>query len=140
MLTYKEFHLLLSFCASLPPKKLDLRLSEELESKGLLHQGQLTDQATNELKNYRVDNAVILAAGLSSRFAPISYERPKGLLKVRGEVLIERQIKHKRRESMKSLWLSATNKSSFTTSKKNSVCTLLSTTSMPLATTMLLSC
>lgn len=31
--------------------------------------------------------------GLSSRFAPISYERPKGLLKVRGEVLIERQIK-----------------------------------------------
>lgn len=93
MLTYKEFHLLLSFCASLPPKKLDLRLSEELESKGLLHQGQLTDQATNELKNYRVDNAVILAAGLSSRFAPISYERPKGLLKVRGEILIERQIK-----------------------------------------------
>ena len=34
-----------------------------------------------------------MAAGLSSRFAPISYERPKGLLKVRGEVLIERQIR-----------------------------------------------
>ena len=33
-----------------------------------------------------------MAAGLSSRFAPISYEKPKGLLKVRGEVLIERQI------------------------------------------------
>lgn len=44
------------------------------------------------LKPYEVDNAVILAAGLSSRFAPISYELPKGLLKVRGEVLIERQI------------------------------------------------
>ncbi|WEV42237.1 phosphotransferase [Bifidobacterium sp. ESL0682] len=40
-----------------------------------------------------MDNAIILAAGLSSRFAPISYEKPKGLLKVRGEVLIERQIK-----------------------------------------------
>ncbi len=26
------------------------------------------------------------------RFAPISYEKPKGVLKVRGEVLIERQI------------------------------------------------
>lgn len=41
---------------------------------------------------YKVDNAVIMAAGLSSRFAPISYERPKPLIEVRGEVLIERQI------------------------------------------------
>ena len=31
-------------------------------------------------------------AGLSQRFAPISYERPKGMLRVRGEVLVERQI------------------------------------------------
>lgn len=41
---------------------------------------------------YKVDNAIILAAGLSSRFAPISYEYPKALIKVKGEVLIERQI------------------------------------------------
>ncbi len=38
-------------------------------------------------------NAIILAAGLSSRFAPLSYEKPKGLFVVNGEVLIERQIK-----------------------------------------------
>ena len=38
-------------------------------------------------------NAIILAAGLSSRFAPLSYEKPKGLFVVKGEVLIERQIK-----------------------------------------------
>ncbi len=37
-------------------------------------------------------NAIILAAGKSNRFAPFSYERPKGLFRVRGEVLIERQI------------------------------------------------
>ena len=53
----------------------------------------LTDEGRIALKPYRVDNAVIMAAGLSSRFAPISYERPKGVLKVRGEVLIERQIR-----------------------------------------------
>ena len=41
---------------------------------------------------YRVDNAIIMAAGLSSRFAPISYEKPKALIEVKGEVLIERQI------------------------------------------------
>lgn len=42
---------------------------------------------------YLVDNAVIMAAGISSRFAPISYERPKALIKVKNEVLIERQIR-----------------------------------------------
>jgi CTP:phosphocholine cytidylyltransferase-like protein len=34
-----------------------------------------------------------MAAGTSSRFAPLSYEKPKGLLKVKGEILIERQIR-----------------------------------------------
>ena len=37
-------------------------------------------------------NAIILAAGKSDRFAPFTYEKPKGLFIVRGEVLIERQI------------------------------------------------
>lgn len=41
----------------------------------------------------KVDNAIILAAGMSSRFLPLSYERPKGLLVVKGERLIERQIR-----------------------------------------------
>lgn len=34
-----------------------------------------------------------MAAGTSSRFAPLSYETHKSLLTVRGEVLIERQIR-----------------------------------------------
>ena len=42
---------------------------------------------------YTVDNAVIMAAGTSSRFAPLSYERPKALIEVKGEILIERQIR-----------------------------------------------
>lgn len=41
----------------------------------------------------QVDNAIIMAAGTSSRFAPISYERPKALISVKGEILIERQIR-----------------------------------------------
>ena len=43
--------------------------------------------------SYKVDNAIILAAGKSNRFAPLSHEMPKALIEVRGEVLIERQIK-----------------------------------------------
>lgn len=34
-----------------------------------------------------------MAAGTSSRFVPLSLEKPKGLLEVNGEVLIERQIR-----------------------------------------------
>lgn len=37
-------------------------------------------------------NAIILAAGKSTRFAPFTYERPKGLFCVKGEILVERQI------------------------------------------------
>ena len=37
----------------------------------------------------KVDNAIIMAAGTSSRFAPLSFERPKALIEVRGEILIE---------------------------------------------------
>lgn len=38
-------------------------------------------------------NAIILAAGTASRFVPLSQEYPKGLLEVKGEILIERQIR-----------------------------------------------
>lgn len=45
------------------------------------------------LQNYRVDSAVILAAGFGSRFVPLTFETPKGLLEVFGERMIERQIR-----------------------------------------------
>ena len=45
---------------------------------------------------YRVDNAILLAAGFSSRFVPLSFERPKPLLPVKGEPLLERQIRQLR--------------------------------------------
>lgn len=64
-----------------------------LVSSGFVAANQLTAAGTEALAPYKVDNAIIMAAGLSSRLAPISYEKPKGLLKARGEVLIERQIK-----------------------------------------------
>ena len=38
-------------------------------------------------------NAIIMAAGTASRFVPLSTETPKGLLEVKGEILIERQIR-----------------------------------------------
>jgi CTP:phosphocholine cytidylyltransferase-like protein/thiamine kinase-like enzyme len=40
----------------------------------------------------KVDNAIILAAGFGSRFVPLTFELPKGLIPVRGVPMLERQI------------------------------------------------
>ena len=53
----------------------------------------------------KVDNAVIMAAGTSSRFAPLSYEKPKALIEARGEVLIERQIKQLKEAGIREIIL-----------------------------------
>lgn len=53
----------------------------------------LTDMGLDFLEQFRVDGAVITAAGFGSRFVPLSFECPKGLLEVFGERMIERQIK-----------------------------------------------
>ena len=45
------------------------------------------------IQQHKVTNAIILAAGKSKRFKPISDYCPKGLSIVKGEVLVERQIK-----------------------------------------------
>jgi len=52
----------------------------------------LTDLGRGVLEMFRVDNAILLAAGLGSRFVPFTYETPKGLLEVNGQPMIERQI------------------------------------------------
>lgn len=52
----------------------------------------VTKKGLDYLESHKVDNAIIMAAGFGSRFVPITYEMPKGLVTVNGEVLIERQI------------------------------------------------
>lgn len=63
-----------------------------MNEDGLINESGITSAGINELSPYKVDNAIIMAAGMSSRFVPLSLEKPKGLLKVKGDVLIERQI------------------------------------------------
>lgn len=52
-----------------------------------------------------VDNAVIMAAGTSSRFAPLSFEMPKALIEVRGEILIERQIRQLKEAGISEIYV-----------------------------------
>jgi len=109
MLTEKEFNILyfifknqIEMTQRLLSNKLDISLGEvnklliKLEENKYIYcenkKYSLTVDGKAILDNYKVKNAVILAAGMSTRFAPLSYEKPKGLFKVKGEVLIERQI------------------------------------------------
>lgn len=67
---------------------------KSLVDEGYLDSARMITESGRELlESHRVKHAVILAAGAGSRLAPLSFERPKGLFKVRGEVLIERLIR-----------------------------------------------
>ena len=63
-----------------------------LVHSGYVSESRLTEKGKEYLNSKKIDNAVILAAGVSSRFVPICYEKPKALLRVKGEIMIERQI------------------------------------------------
>ena len=54
---------------------------------------KLTKAGREYLAPYKMDGAVIFAAGFGSRFVPLTFEQPKGLVEVLGERMIERQIK-----------------------------------------------
>ena len=71
------------------------RVVKELqEEKWLSPSGELSEKAKTFITANQPKKAVILAAGFGMRMVPINTEIPKGLLEVRGEVLIERMIRH----------------------------------------------
>ncbi len=71
------------------------RVVKELqEEKWLSPNGELSEKAKTFITANQPKKAVILAAGFGMRMVPINTEIPKGLLEVRGEVLIERMIRH----------------------------------------------
>lgn len=69
-----------------------LNAVNELVKNLFVNDKTITEKGKAYLNEHRIDNAIILAAGMSTRFVPFNFEIPKGLLEVKGEVLIERQI------------------------------------------------
>ena len=65
------------------------QLIERVEENG---ESALTADELEKLAPYKVDNAIIMAAGYSARCMPLSNVMPKGLFRVKGEILIEREI------------------------------------------------
>ena len=75
----------------------------ELKTIGYLKDKKITDAGEKYLNEHRIDNAIILAAGMSTRFVPLNFERPKALLEVKGEILIERQILQLREKGIEEI-------------------------------------
>ncbi|MDR2114645.1 MAG: NTP transferase domain-containing protein, partial [Bifidobacteriaceae bacterium] len=66
---------------------------------------KLTPAGRRYLDGFAVDNAILLAAGFGSRFVPLTFETPKGLLAVHGEPMVERQIKQLQAAGIKKIIL-----------------------------------
>ncbi len=69
----------------------DVKLS--CEKTGWVKNGLVTDSGMEALAPYKVDNAIIMAAGRSRRCMPLSNYLPKGLFEIKGDTMVERQIK-----------------------------------------------
>ena len=78
---------------------------KSFKEKGYIDDNGITDAGMKALAPYKVDTAVIMAAGMSTRFVPLSLEKPKGLLEVKGEILIERQIEQLQEAGIKDIIL-----------------------------------
>lgn len=63
----------------------------------------LTKIGLDALEPYKVKNAIILAAGMSTRFIPMSFEIPKGLISVKGDVMIERIIEQLKQSGIQEI-------------------------------------
>lgn len=71
--------------------------------KNYIDNNGITETGIEALAPYKVKNAVIMAAGMSSRFVPLSLEKPKGMLIVKNEILIERQIEQLHEAGIKDI-------------------------------------
>lgn len=92
-MTEKEFDLLY---AAHKEKELAQFSKDTLfmcEKNGWLKSGKLTESGYEALSPYKVDNAIIMAAGRSRRCMPLSNYLPKGLFEIKGDTMVERQIK-----------------------------------------------
>ena len=61
----------------------------QLEEKGLLADGMITQSGLEALEPYRVKRAIFIAAGFGSRMVPITLNTPKPLVRVKGERIID---------------------------------------------------
>ena len=81
------------------------------EIKSLINSGyltqykKLTKKTSLMIKSYKPKRAIILAAGICTRMVPLNSSIPKALLKVNGEVIIEKQIQYLHDVGIKEIYI-----------------------------------
>lgn len=105
MITQKQFNILV-YLAEQKGEKSQRSIAEalkisvgtvnkvmgELNGLGFTSNGAITSNGYNELENYRVKRAVIIAAGFGSRLVPVTLNTPKPLVRVKGKRIIDSMI------------------------------------------------
>lgn len=102
MLTRKQFDLLVLLTQQEKPMSQrrmadELKMSvgtvnklvKELTDERLLHDGVITAEGYTALEPYRVQRAILMAAGFGSRMVPITLNTPKPLVRVKGVRIID---------------------------------------------------
>lgn len=105
MLTQKEFDVLVAIAEQVEIKsqkdisdELKISLStvgkylKVLKEKGFIADKRITSDGLKALEPYKVDRAIIMAAGFGSRLVPITLNTPKPLVRVKGVRLIDTLI------------------------------------------------
>lgn len=64
----------------------------KLEENNLINEGKITQQGLSELEPYKVKKIIFIAAGFSSRLAPITLNTPKPLIRVNGQRIIDSML------------------------------------------------
>ena len=65
------------------------KIMRELHELHAVNNGNITDEGFSILEPYRAKRAVFLAAGLGSRLAPLTFNAPKPLIRVKGQRIID---------------------------------------------------
>ena len=68
------------------------RLVKEMAEAGWINEKGITTQGLTQLKPYKVNRAIILAAGFGERLVPITLNTPKPLVRVNGQRIIDSLI------------------------------------------------
>jgi hypothetical protein len=91
--------------ADINDKMLDATINYLKNENMISEEFTVTELGYKAMEPYKVDNAIIMAAGISSRCLPFSKIIPKGLFKIKDEILIERNNNHSLFLAQKYLYL-----------------------------------
>ena len=92
-MTEQEFDYLMAIRRNEDTSSVSSDVKLSCEKNGWIKSNKVTEDGMTALEPYKVDNAIILAAGRSRRCMPLSNYLPKGLFEIKGDTMVERQIK-----------------------------------------------